>query len=83
MTMMTYTASRFTILCLDCDLTSVQLSIRNYDNIIQIWNKNASLSGPQLIQRLKAILPSGIELHNPFYKGIFTKCWVYQSVPFE
>lgn len=48
-----------------CGLT---VSIRQHDDIIRIWNTNASANSSGLLGRLKEIIPKA-ELRSPFYKG--------------
>jgi len=47
-----------------CGLT---VSIRQYDDVVRLWNTNASTSTPSLLNRIKELLPD-VELRNPFYK---------------
>jgi hypothetical protein len=51
-----------------CGLT---VSIRQHDDIIRIWNTNASANSSGLLGRLKEIIPKA-ELRSPFYKGTTT-----------
>src|SRR6185312_9462379 len=44
------------------------VSIRQYDDIIQLWNKNASSTHAGLMAKVKALLPN-TEIKNAFYKG--------------
>ncbi|ELR11503.1 eukaryotic initiation factor 4E protein, putative [Acanthamoeba castellanii str. Neff] len=48
-----------------CGLT---VSIRQHDDIIRIWNTNASANSSGLLGRLKEIIPKA-ELRSPFYKA--------------
>lgn len=49
-----------------CGLT---VSVRQHDDIIRIWNTNASAKSSGLLARLKEIIPKA-EIRSPFYKGI-------------
>jgi len=56
-------------LCLndDDDISGVSVSIRAFDNIIQLWNKKASSKNPKVMARIQELI-SDIELRNSFYK---------------
>jgi hypothetical protein len=48
-----------------CGLT---VSIRQQDNIIRLWNTNASAAPPGILARVKQLIPNA-ELRGPFYKA--------------
>lgn len=56
------------VLSNDDDICGVTVSVRQYDNIIEVWNSNASSNVNAILARIKSIVPT-IELRNPFYKG--------------
>ena len=51
------------------DICGVTVSLRQYDNIIEVWNANASANVNAVLARIKSIVPN-VEFRNPFYKGI-------------
>jgi translation initiation factor 4E len=50
------------------DICGVTVSLRQYDNIIQVWNSNASANVNAVLARIKSIVPN-VEFRNPFYKA--------------
>ena len=50
------------------EISGLTVSIRQYDDIIRLWNTCANAKTPNLLMRIKELLP-GVELRNPFYKG--------------
>jgi len=51
----------------DDDICGVSISVRLHDNIIEVWNSNASGNVHAILARIKTIVPT-VELKNPFYK---------------
>ncbi len=51
------------------DICGLTISIRQHDDIIRLWNTNATCKNQNLLARAKEIVPSA-ELRSPFYKGI-------------
>lgn len=49
------------------DICGLTVSIRQYDNILQLWNRDANGHVDALFAKVKAILP-GVELAKAFYK---------------
>lgn len=58
------------VLSNDDDICGVTVSLRQYDNIIEVWNANASANVNAVLARIKSIVPN-VEFRNPFYKGTF------------
>eukprot|EP01110_Echinostelium_bisporum_P012950 TRINITY_DN808_c0_g1_i1.p1 TRINITY_DN808_c0_g1~~TRINITY_DN808_c0_g1_i1.p1 ORF type:complete len:219 (+),score=50.04 TRINITY_DN808_c0_g1_i1:139-795(+) len=56
------------VLSNDDDICGVTVSLRQYDNLIEVWNSNASSNVNAILARVKSILPN-TELKNPFYKA--------------
>jgi len=56
------------VLSNDDDICGVTVSVRQYDNIIEVWNSNASSNVNAILARVKSIVPA-VELRNPFYKA--------------
>lgn len=56
-----------TVLAKGDDICGVTVSIRQYDNILQLWNRDANGHTDALFSKVKAILP-GVELSKAFYK---------------
>lgn len=56
------------VLSNDDDICGVTVSLRQYDNIIEVWNANASANVNAVLARIKSIVPS-VEFRNPFYKA--------------
>lgn len=50
------------------DICGVTVSLRQYDNIIEVWNANASANVNAVLARIKSIVPN-VEFRNPFYKA--------------
>eukprot|EP00696_Hemimastix_kukwesjijk_P003158 gnl/Hemi2/13888_TR4719_c0_g11_i1.p1 gnl/Hemi2/13888_TR4719_c0_g11~~gnl/Hemi2/13888_TR4719_c0_g11_i1.p1 ORF type:complete len:214 (-),score=52.40 gnl/Hemi2/13888_TR4719_c0_g11_i1:351-992(-) len=52
------------------DICGVTISIRQHDNIIELWNRNASATGSlnALLARVRALIPEA-EVRQPFYKA--------------
>jgi len=55
------------VLSNDDDICGVSVSVRPHDNIIEVWNSNASGNVNAILARIKTIVPT-VELKNPFYK---------------
>jgi len=55
------------VLSNDDDICGVSISVRLHDNIIEVWNSNASGNTNAVLARIKTIVPT-VELKNPFYK---------------
>lgn len=49
------------------DICGLTVSVRQYDNILQLWNRDAAGHVEALFAKVKAVLP-GIELAKAFYK---------------
>eukprot|EP01097_Dermamoeba_algensis_P004971 TRINITY_DN3168_c0_g1_i1.p1 TRINITY_DN3168_c0_g1~~TRINITY_DN3168_c0_g1_i1.p1 ORF type:complete len:229 (-),score=45.78 TRINITY_DN3168_c0_g1_i1:126-812(-) len=56
------------VLAPDDDICGATVSIRQYDNIVQVWNKNSAADSTGLITRLKFLLP-GLDFKAPYYKA--------------
>eukprot|EP01111_Echinosteliopsis_oligospora_P009503 TRINITY_DN279_c0_g1_i1.p1 TRINITY_DN279_c0_g1~~TRINITY_DN279_c0_g1_i1.p1 ORF type:complete len:216 (-),score=65.25 TRINITY_DN279_c0_g1_i1:111-758(-) len=59
------------VLSNDDDICGVTVSLRSYDNLIQVWNSNASGNIDAILARIKSIVPkdNGKEsIHSPFYR---------------
>lgn len=56
------------VLANEDDICGVTVSLRQYDNIIQVWNSNASANVNAVLARIKSIVPN-VEFRNPFYKA--------------
>lgn len=56
-----------TVLAKGDDICGLTVSVRQYDNIIQLWNRDANGHTEALFAKIKATLP-GIELSKAFYK---------------
>jgi len=56
------------VLSNDDDICGVTVSVRQYDNIVEVWNSNASSNVNAILARIKSIVPS-VDLRNPFYKA--------------
>jgi len=50
------------------EICGFTVSIRQHDNIIRVWNTNASAHSTGLLDRLKAIIPK-VEIRSPYYKA--------------
>jgi len=50
------------------EISGLTVSIRQYDDIFRLWNTCANSKTPNLLTRIKELLP-GVEIRNPFYKG--------------
>lgn len=50
------------------EISGLTVSIRQYDDIIRLWNTCSNAKTPNLLVRIQELLP-GIELKNPFYKA--------------
>ena len=56
-----------TVLAKGDDICGLTVSIRQYDNILQLWNRDANGHIDALFSKVKSILP-GVELTKAFYK---------------
>lgn len=56
------------VLSNDDDICGVTVSLRQYDNVIEVWNSNASANVNAVLARIKSIVPN-VEFRNPFYKA--------------
>jgi len=56
------------VLSNDDDICGVSVSVRQFDNVIEVWNSNASSNVNAVLARIKTIVPT-VELRNPFYKA--------------
>jgi len=52
----------------DDDICGITVSVRHFDNIVEVWNANSRANTQLILQRARSILP-GIDLRNPFYKA--------------
>jgi len=50
------------------DVCGITVSIRAYDNIIELWTHNATLRSKNIFKKITQIMPD-VELKNPYYKG--------------
>merc|ERR1739848_939800 len=51
----------------DDDINGVTVSIRKFDNIVQVWTRNAKADTDRVFKCIEAAL-RGVTLKNPFYK---------------
>ena len=49
------------------DIHGVTVSVRQHDNIVQLWNKDASADFNVLLTKMKQLLPNA-EISKAFYK---------------
>jgi len=49
------------------DICGVTVSVRQYDNIVELWNRDASANLDALLKKVKLIVPNA-ELTKAFYK---------------
>jgi len=56
------------VLSNDDDICGVSVSLRQFDNIIHVWNGNANANVNAILARIKSIVPN-VEIRNPFYKA--------------
>jgi len=56
------------VLSNDDDISGISVSLRQFDNIIHVWNANASSNVNAILARIKSIVPN-VEIRNPFYKA--------------
>jgi len=55
------------VLSNDDDICGVSVSVRLHDNVVEVWNSNASGNVNAILARIKTIIPT-VELKSPFYK---------------
>src|SRR5690606_33848419 len=50
------------------EISGLTVSVRQYDDIVRLWNTCANAKTPNLLNRIKELLPD-VDIRNPFYKG--------------